>query len=216
MTKTAKSRPELKIASITILAALALTASVVQANSRKDTAHQPASGVWVASGDVTGDGRSDTAAGRKLKQNGTTVGTAAEVQAPNTTERPHLLLPAVQKAHEPSKSQRAKFKQNGTTVATAGEVQAPQGEGQAALLLPAVQKVHEPAKSQRTKLKQNGTTVATAGEVQAPGAKPRAALLLPAVQKARVQPQPQTQRGRLEQNGTTVATASRVNPRQRN
>lgn len=169
MTKTAKIRPELKIASITVLAAMALTASVVQANSRKDTAHQSASGVWVASGDVTGDGRSDTAAGRKLKQNGTTVGTAAEVQAPNTTERPHLLLPAVQKAQEPSKSQRAKFKQNGTTVATAGEVQAPGAKPRAALLLPAVQKarVQPQPQTQRGRLQQNGTTVATASRVNA-------------------------------------------------
>jgi hypothetical protein len=185
-----------------------------QADAANETADQTAAGVWVASGDMTGDGRDDSCAGRKLEQNGTTVASAAEVQAPQGEGQAALLLPAVQKAHEPAKPQRAKLKQNGTTVATAGEVQAPQGEGQAALLLPAVQKVRESSKSQRAKLKQNGTTVATAGEVRAPGNGARAGLLLPAVQKVRLQPQPQ--RAKLKQNGTTVATAGNITARSRN
>jgi hypothetical protein len=108
-------------------------------------APQQAGKVWVASGDVRGDGRSDRRASRakqrraegkpqraRLEQTGTTVATAGDVQAPT------------------GKPQRTKIKQNGTTVATADEVQAPND------------------KPQRARMEQNGTTVATAGNVAAP------------------------------------------------
>lgn len=140
--------------------AVSFAAVAAQAHPARHAAQ--GNGIWIASGDVNGDGRPD---GRALEQNGTTVATAGDVQAPNTTERPHLLLPAVQKAQaEPAQKGMA---QNGTTVPSASDVAAPGGEG-AALLLPAVQKAQ--AQPKRAELKQNGTTVATAGEVAAPAA----------------------------------------------
>jgi len=139
----------------------------VQADVRSSSAAEPASGVWVASGDMNGDGRSDQARRGKLEQNGTTVATAGDVQAPGNGQQAALLLPAVQKAHEPVQPQRAKLEQNGTTVAASGDVQAPNTTEGPHLLLPAVQKAHDPAQPQRAKLKQNGTTVATASEIAA-------------------------------------------------
>ena len=62
-----------------------------------------------------------------MSQNGTTVETASEVQAP-ADEQTALLLPAVQSAREAARRQNAKLSQNGTTVATANEVQAPAPE----------------------------------------------------------------------------------------
>ncbi|MFN2098833.1 hypothetical protein [Altererythrobacter sp. MF3-039] len=97
-------------------------------------------------------------ANAKLSQNGTTVGTASEVQAPQTEEqRPQraklsqngttvATANEVQAPTAEQRPQRARLSQNGTTVETASEVQAPESEGQAGLLLPAVQKVREPAR----------------------------------------------------------------------
>ena len=101
-------------------------------------------------------------------QNGTTVETASEVQAPPSTSKGKV--EATWKTEEGTKSQarpQRGMSQNGTTVETANEVQAPMDE-QAALLLPAVQSAREAARKDRAKLSQNGTTVATANEVQAP------------------------------------------------
>jgi hypothetical protein len=169
MSKIHCIRPALQAASIATLAALTLAATAAQAGDRAKAPNQTASGIWVASGDVNGDGRPDAATRGKLEQNGTTVGTAAEVQAPNTTKGPHLLLPAVQKYQDgkPATAQRAKLKQNGTTVATAGEVQAPGAKPRAGLLLPAVQKVRMQPQAQRSQFRQNGTTVRTAGDIMA-------------------------------------------------
>lgn len=165
MSKIHYIRPALQAASIATLAALTLAATAAQAGDRAKAPNQTASGIWVASGDVNGDGRPDAATRGKLKQNGTTVATAGEVQAPQHEAQAALLLPAVQKVREPARSQRAKLKQNGTTVATAGEVQAPGAKPRAGLLLPAVQKARMQPQAQRSRLKQNGTTVATAGTV---------------------------------------------------
>jgi hypothetical protein len=63
----------------------------------------------------------------RMSQNGTTVETASEVQAPQA-EQAGLLLPAVQANRAASRPQRGKLSQNGTTVATADEVQAPNRE----------------------------------------------------------------------------------------
>lgn len=63
----------------------------------------------------------------RMSQNGTTVETASEVQAPQA-EQAGLLLPAVQANRAASRPQRGKLSQNGTTVATANEVQAPNRE----------------------------------------------------------------------------------------
>ena len=123
-------------------------------------------------------------------QNGTTVATASEVQAPPSTSKGKV--EATWKTEEGTKSQARPergMSQNGTTVETASEVQAPADE-QTALLLPAVQSAREAARSgradkprrgatnggglhitgsaARAKLSQNGTTVATANEVQSP------------------------------------------------
>lgn len=176
----------LKASALGLAVSIALSATSAAAGpQRRDTgrAVPPASGqVWVASGDVLGDGRSDRSSTRakrrqqakpqrtRIEQNGTTVGTASEIRAPD------------------AKPQRAKLEQNGTTVATAGEVQAPS------------------TKPQRTKLKQNGTTVGTASEVQAPVEPGQAALIVPAVQRSHAQPAG----SKLEQNGTTVPSASEV------
>lgn len=172
MRKTRKTMST-ALASVTALIATTLLAAPALADPARQSraATAPSAGIWIASGDMNGDGRPDArkrAQRSRLEQNGTTVATAGDVRAPKAPRRASLLLPAVQKMHEPTQPQRAKLKQNGTTVATAGEVQAPKGEGEATLLLPAVQKVHAPAQPQRAKLKQNGTTVATASEVAAP------------------------------------------------
>lgn len=108
---------------------LALGATGALAKPDRQTASRPAQqnadGVWIAAGDVTGDGRDDTG-GRsgKLKQNGTTVATAGEVAAPQTPGTA-MLLPAVQKVQPEQRPQRAPMEQNGTTVSTAGNVTAP-------------------------------------------------------------------------------------------
>lgn len=106
---------------------------------------QRTSGIKVATGDMTGDGK-DGKPG--MSQNGTTVPSADTVQAPKGEERRMLLLPAVQKAQADPRPQ-AGTTQNGTTVPTAEDVAAP-----------------NPPK--RGKMVQNGTTVETAGEIQAP------------------------------------------------
>ena len=168
MTKTYPIGPALKAVSLSALGALALAASAAQAGDRSPGQGQSASGIWVASGDVDGDGRPDAARRGKVVQNGTTVGTAAELQAPPAGGQAGLLLPAVQKVRPASSTQRAKLKQNGTTVATAGEVQAPGTKPRAGLLLPAVQKARMQPQPQRGRLQQNGTTVATPSTVTAP------------------------------------------------
>ncbi len=128
----------------------------------------------------------------KMSQNGTTVETASEVQAPQE-EQAVLIVPAVQRARGAARPQRGKMSQNGTTVETASEVQAPQAEqaaqiGQgrtraraavypaaAAAAGPHVKVIDGARPSTRGKMIQNGTTVETANEVQAPEA-PTAAL----------------------------------------
>jgi hypothetical protein len=167
-TRRAKALAGCLIAAFGIVSAPALADRQGPSGAARQTVSAKPQRVWVAAGDVNGDGRSDTARSGKpqrsrMQQNGTTVATAGDVQAP-AQRRPHLLLPAVQKAQ--AEPRKAKLKQNGTTVATAGEVQAPQAPGQAALLLPAVQKAQ--AEPRKAKLKQNGTTVATDSEVAAP------------------------------------------------
>lgn len=122
MSKIHSTRPALQATSIATLAALTLAATAAQAGDRANAPNQTASGIWVASGDVNGDGRPDAATRGKLKQNGTTVATAGEVQAPGAKPRAGLLLPAVQKARMQPQAQRSQLKQNGTTVATAGTV----------------------------------------------------------------------------------------------
>ncbi len=112
--------------------------------SATDTA---TTGVVVAAGDVTGDGRPDTAERPFRQEGGTTVPTADDVQAPQE-ERAALIVPAIQKARYAA-PRRGKLSQNGTTVPSAEDVAAPQ-------------------RPQRARLVQNGTTVETAGEVQAP------------------------------------------------
>ncbi len=170
-----KTTAAMKASTLGLIVAIALSAPA-QAGPKRSAAPASSQGIWVAGGDVLGDGRPARASaqgqapakGRRMQQNGTTVATAGDVQAKHANRRATLLLPAVQKVQEPAQPQRAKLKQNGTTVASAGDVQAPKDGGEAALLLPAVQKVHEPAAPERAKTEQNGTTVATASEVAAP------------------------------------------------
>ena len=142
----------------------------------KRAVERQASGVRVAVGDVTSDStaRSQDGGGgifnnggsanrfddtdivhttteeKGLSQNGTTVATANEVQAPQTEGQPASAQVGSGRTRarasiEAASATRGKLSQNGTTVATANEVQAPQTEGQAALLLPAVQKAREAA-----------------------------------------------------------------------
>lgn len=154
-----------------LIAAFALTAAPAfadragnAASSRQTVSAKPQR-VWVASGDINGDGRSARPGRTRMQQNGTTVATAGDVQAP-AQKGPHLLVPAVQRSSAQAQPQPTRMEQNGTTVATAGNVQAPQTPEQPALLVPAVQKAQ--AAPQKAKLKQNGTTVATASDVAAP------------------------------------------------
>ena len=149
-------------------------------------------GVNVSAGDVNG-ARSTRKKG-KLSQNGTTVASANEVQAPQSTPAilTPLLLPAVQKASDtkPTSPKGKPFRQEpGTTVPSADDVQAPQEETRTARAGssggPKVKVFDGRAPAARGKLNQNGTTVETANEVQAPQDEQQVGLLLPAVQKVR-------------------------------
>ena len=149
-------------------------------------------GINVSAGDVNGV-RSTRKKG-KLSQNGTTVATANEVQAPQSTPAilTPLLLPAVQKASDtkPTSPKGKPFRQEpGTTVPSADDVQAPQEETRTARAGssggPKVKVFDGKAPAARGKLNQNGTTVETANEVQAPQDEQQVGLLLPAVQKVR-------------------------------
>lgn len=126
-------------------------------------------GVFLASGDVNGDGRDDIVVGPglcKLVQNGTTVATAEDILSSLSDEEQSLWSRA-KKTHNMTAT-CAKLVQNGTTVATASEILAQPREEPVALLLPAVQAVRVAARPTRAGMSQNGTTVPTADTVQQP------------------------------------------------
>ena len=160
-------------------------------------------GVFVASGDVNGDGRDDIIVGPglcKLVQNGTTVATADEVLAPLTDEE-RVRWGEVEKTHNMTAT-CAKLVQNGTTVATAGELLAPGGGEPIALLLPAVQAAREAARPARAGLSQNhGTTVPSADTLEAPR---------PAARRTQGRVPAIPARAGMSQNGTTVPSADTV------
>lgn len=128
-------------------------------------------GVFVASGDVNGDGRDDIIVGPglcKLVQNGTTVATADEILA-NLSDEEQALWKMARNTHR-MRPTCAKLVQNGTTVASASEVAAPNAQEQilVGLLLPAVQAVRAAPNPTREGMSQNGTTVPNADTVRAP------------------------------------------------
>ena len=150
--------------------------TAVVATIGADASNESGGGIYNSGGTLStqaqvGRGRAKARASvgeAMTSQNGTTVETASEVQAPPSTSKGKV--EATWKTEEGTKSQTRPergMSQNGTTVETASEVQAPADE-QTALLLPAVQSAREAARKDRAKLSQNGTTVATANEVQAP------------------------------------------------
>lgn len=162
--------------------------TAVVATIGADASNESGGGIYNSGGTLStqaqvGRGRAKARASvgeAMTSQNGTTVETASEVQAPQGEAQ----APRPKKSAEwsrvkntaaagTSQPARAKLSQNGTTVETANEVQA-QADEQAALLLPAVQSARESARRNRAKLSQNGTTVATANEVQAPETPPAA------------------------------------------